>query len=561
MRTPIASLFILALAACNMTTNQELDVANDPAAEAETEAETASDMTEADSSDPYLWLEEVEGDKALAWVRAQNERSLGELKSDPRYAANEKAALDIATAKERIPYGTVRDGLVYNFWQDEQNVRGLWRRTTLERYATADPEWETILDFDNLAEDEGKNWVYKGANCFKPKDGDKYLCMVSLSDGGKDAVVQREFDLSTKTFVQDGFVTPEAKQGIAWVDYDTLLVATDWGDGTVTESGYPYIVKRWTRGTPLSEATEIIRGEATDVGVWPYTIELEDGTILTGAVEADTFFTSTYWLFDPETGERKIPVPPKSTPNGIYKGKFLVSLEQDWTPDGSGQSFKSGDLIAFSVDHLMPEAEGTPDYELVFRPNETQAVNGVAVAKGAALLSINENVIGKVLRLEPTERGWSTTAVRLPGTGQAGIAFADKDEEAVFLNYEGFLTPDSLLSYDIQTGQVTSLKSLPAKFNTGRSYRGPALRHIKGWYESSLLRHPPRGHSAGWLHTDIALWLWRFPGQPEPLLQCNNRQAVAGEWRSLCSRQYPRRRRVWPGLAPGRPERQPPTYL
>ncbi|MEP1600561.1 MAG: S9 family peptidase, partial [Hyphomonas sp.] len=294
----------------------------------------SSHASDAAAEDPYLWLEDVEGDAALSWVRGQNERSLAELQADPNYAAYEKAAVEALTSAERIPYGTIREGMVYNFWQDDTHVRGLWRRTSLESYANDAPEWEIVLDFDQLAETEGKNWVYKGADCFRPKGSDAgYKCMVSLSNGGKDAVIRREFDLSTKQFVEDGFVTPEAKQGGAWASPDTLLIATDWGEGTLTASGYPFIVKRWERGAPLESAEELIRGEAKDVGVWPMALELEDGRILQGAAQADTFFTTRYWWFpEGETDPVRWPIPPKSSPEGVYQGQLLVSLQEDWAP-------------------------------------------------------------------------------------------------------------------------------------------------------------------------------------------------------------------------------------
>lgn len=454
MRLIFASLSALALAACANVPNPETDVTSNMA--------TPAAAFDADS---HLWLEEVEGTEALAWVTAQNTRTLAELEADPRYAGFEKAALDVLNSSERIPYGTVRDGLVYNFWQDDVNVRGLWRRTTLASYATETPVWETILDFDKLAADEGKNWVYKGADCFRPKAGGKYSCLVSLSDGGKDAVINREFDLETKTFVDGGFVTPEAKQGLAWAGRDTVLVATNWGEGTLTESGYPFIVKRWTRGAPLESAAELIRGKETDVGVWPMAMELEDGRVLQGAVQSETFFTQNYfWFPDGETAPVQWPIPPMVSINGIYKGQFLFSLQQDWAPEGQ-DAFKAGDLVAFELEAFL-KTRKLPKVDLVFRPTATQAVDGVAVAKGAALLAISDNVTGKVLRLEPSADGWTTKPVELPGTGQVGIAFASEDETAVFLNYEDFLTPSSLLNYDIKTGAVTPLKSLPAKFDT-----------------------------------------------------------------------------------------------
>ena len=414
----------------------------------------------------HLWLEEVEGEAALAWVTAQNERTLAELEADPRYAGFEAAALEVLNSSERIPYGSVRDGYVYNFWQDETNVRGLWRRAPLESYATDTPAWETIVDFDALAAEEGANWVYKGANCLRPAvAGGEWRCMVSLSDGGKDAVINREFNLATKQFVEGGFVTAEAKQGLAWAGPDTLLIATDWGADTLTASGYPSIVKRWQRGTPVDEAVELFRGTQTDVGVWPMAMKLEDGRVLQGAVQSETFFTRKYfWFPDGETEGVQWPLPLKASPNGIYKGQFLFTIEQDWAPEGQ-DAFRAGDLLSFELDAFLT-TRTLPPVTLAFRPSETQAVNGVAVVKGAALLSISDNVVGKVLRIEPTVNGWTTAAVDLPGTGQVGIAFADEYETSVFLNYEDFLTPSSLLNYDVATGAISPLKSLPPKFDT-----------------------------------------------------------------------------------------------
>ena len=417
-----------------------------------------------DGDDPYLWMEQVEGDEALAWVRAQNERTLGELQGDPNYAGFETAALEVLTAQDRIPYGSIRDGMVYNFWQDEANVRGLWRRTSIDDYRNDEPDWETILDIDILAFTEEANWVFKGANVFRPADGPATHALLSLSDGGKDAIVQREFDIATKSFVADGFITPEAKQGATWVDEDTVLIATDWGDETeptVTESGYPFIVKRWTRGTPLSDAVEILRGTPQDVGVFPFTIELEDGSLLAGASQADTFFTSTYWLFTDDDAVHW-PFPPKSSPNGVSHGRMLFSLEQDWQP--ADVAFENGDLVAFDLGAFL-ETHELPPVELVFRPNESQAVSGIAVTSGATLLAITENVVGKVFRLEPKPSGWVTSPIELPGTGDVGIGFSDLREDLVLLNYEDFLTPTSLLALDTSSDQVDTLKTLPARFD------------------------------------------------------------------------------------------------
>ena len=417
-----------------------------------------------ENTDPHHWLEDVEGERALAWVTEQNQRTLDALQADPRYPGFEQAALDVLTADDRIPYGTIRDGWMYNFWQDEDHVRGLWRRTPLDSYRSEDPTWETLLDVDALAEAEDANHVFKGANVFRRKGGDTYRSMISLSDGGKDAVTQREFDIATRTFVDNGFETPEAKQGAEWLDDDTLLIATDWGlDGsTLTESGYPSVVKRWERGTPLEDAVEMLRGTSSDVGVFAFTMEKEDGTLLSGAVQADTFFTSTYWLFT-ESGPVKFPIPAKSTPNGISHGRLLLSLEEDWQPDE--QPFQTGDLVAFDLESFLDIHE-LPAVQLVFRPTEAQAVSGIAVSAGGTLLAITENVVGRILRLEPGDAGWETSPIELPGSGDVAITFSDREEELVLINYEDFLTPTSLLALDSTSDTLEVLKNVPPRFAT-----------------------------------------------------------------------------------------------
>ncbi len=460
LMTSLAALSFVGFSACSQ--EAELTQTN--------ETETASDMSATDApSDPYLWLEEVESEEALNWVRSQNERSLEHLQANPVFEDLKAKALDVVNSDARIPYGSIRNGEVYNFWQDETNVRGLWRKTSLESYATDEPEWETVLDFDKLAADEDANWVFKGANCYAAKGETDYKCMVTLSNGGKDAAEQREFDLASKTFVEDGFYVPEAKSGVTWVGYDTLLVATDWGaDGaTLTESGYPSIVKRWKRGTPLADAETVYVGDKTDVGIWPFALELEDGSMLEGAVEADTFFTSKYFIF-PNGGDDavQLPIPPKSTPIDLFDGQLLFTLQQDWDvkTDTLEKSFKSGSLLAMPFDAFLETGEIT-DVEQVFAPGDRQAIEGVSTTKGQILVTINDNVTGKILKIVRTEGEWVTTPLDLPENGALGVSFADTDEDTVFINYEGFLTPDSMMSYTPSTGEIETLKSLPEWFD------------------------------------------------------------------------------------------------
>ena len=207
------------------------------------------------------FLGQVEGKAALSWVRAHDARTLAELKADPRYQPLYREALALAETRDRIPAPEMLGGGVTNFWRDAGHTRGVWRRTSLASYRSASPDWTVMLDLDALAGAEHANWVWKGASCAEP---DERRCLLSLSDGGEDAVTMREFDLGTSTFVAGGFALPRGKQDVAWLDDDTLLLSRDWGPGTMTASSYPFIVKRLRRGEPLSAATEIYRGAPGD---------------------------------------------------------------------------------------------------------------------------------------------------------------------------------------------------------------------------------------------------------------------------------------------------------
>ena len=249
------------------------------------------------ASDEFLWLEDVNGKKSLDWVKEQNAKTDAVLKGDPRYETFRKEALAILTAQDRTPEPQFRGDGIDNFWQDAKQVRGLWRRTTLESYQTEKPKWQTVLDIDALAKREKKNWIFKGADCLQPEET---RCLVSLSDGGKDAVVVREFDTVEKKFVQDGFSLPEGKHRIAWMDNDTLLVATDFGPGSLTESGYPFMVKALNRGQKLANAVDVFKGAARDggYGVSPDVMRGSSGQVVAVVITRplDTFRQETYEL-------------------------------------------------------------------------------------------------------------------------------------------------------------------------------------------------------------------------------------------------------------------------
>jgi prolyl oligopeptidase len=448
MRSIIAGIAVATLAACSPQEEAKVTNALDP------------------NSQAHLYLEEVEGAQALDWVRAQNERSLKVLEGDARFQGYYDAALKIATSAERIPYGAIRGGYVYNFWQDAANERGLWRRTPVAEYAKASPKWETLLDLDALSKAEGANWVYKGVNCLPPANVD---CLVSLSDGGKDAVRVREYSIADgaakAAFVPGGFDVPEAKSSITWQDKDTLLIATDWGGATpsLTDSGYPFVIKRLKRGQALADAVEVYRGDVKDVAASAFALEDEHGQRWFGASRAETFFTASYVLFR-DTGESvKIPLPEKASPQGIFADTLIATIEEDWQPVGQ-EAFKSGDLIGFKWSEFLLTGV-LPKIEVIFRPTPKQALQGVGITKNELLVNISDNVVVKVMAYRKGAGGWTTKEVPLPPNGSAGVIFADNEEATAFLGFDGYLSPDSLFTYDTASGALSQIKALPAWFD------------------------------------------------------------------------------------------------
>ncbi|MGD9981467.1 MAG: prolyl oligopeptidase family protein [Hyphomonadaceae bacterium] len=405
------------------------------------------------ATDPYLWLEEVEGERALAWVHEQNNRSLPVLENDPRYRALLAAALEVAESRDRLALGQIRGGYLYNFWQDPDHVRGIWRRASLDSYAANNPQWETVLDIDALATAEGANWVYQGADC----DPSGVRCMVSLSNGGLDASTEREFDLNTRQFVDGGFLVPEAKSNLGWLDRDTLLVATNWGEGSLTESGYPFILKAWRRGTPLSAATEIMRGEARDVSIGVATFEDESNDHIAIAVEAETFFETVYSLITP-TGPQRLTLPRKSSIRDFFHDRLIVTLEEEWTI--GGRTYPNGSLLALP---LAEAASATPAIELIFSPNERQSIEEVSATREGVLVAGFDNVRGRLQRFTFNNGQWRGEQIQVPPTGVVHIAGASTSDARAFATFEDFLTPSTL--YALNGARARAVRSLPAQFD------------------------------------------------------------------------------------------------
>ena len=430
-----------------------------PAFSAVPESPTASA-----TDDPFLWLEDAHGEKAMGWVRAENARTAAVLEADPRFPVLESQALEIGQAADRIPAPEFIGGRVYNFWQDAQHVRGLWRRTTVADLATPAPSWEPVLDLDALARADGANWVFKGENC--DWRGER-RCLLSLSDGGEDAVTIREFDLTSRSFVGGGFNLPKGKQRVAWEDGDTLLVSREWAPGELTASGYPFVVKRLKRGQRLDSAVEVFRGAATDggYGVTPLALHDGDGRQALLIDRPLSTFESETWLVTPK-GPRRLALPAKVTVDDLVAGRLIVTLAQSWTVDGV--SLAEGDLVAVDLDdaiadpaHLHPR--------LIFAPGPRESVAAAGGARSALLAVIDQNVRGRAWVFTPLAKGrWARHRLPLPDNASVNLLTEDSHSERAFLSVTSFLAPPSLWLADAASDRVTLIKSVSAKFDASR---------------------------------------------------------------------------------------------
>lgn len=409
--------------------------------------------------DPYIWLEEARSDEALAWVTAENERTLGVLEADPRFETLKNEALAIFDSEDRIPFVSFRPDGLYNFWQDKANPKGLLRRTSLESYQTDEPVWETVLDVDALAAAEGKEWVYKGSTCLPPALN---KCMIALSDGGEDATIMREFDTSTKSFVEGGFELSEKSQGgIQWIDENTLLVGRDFGEGTLTESEYPFTSRVWVRGTDLADAPEVFRGQSDDV--WAGANLMRDATgevQLMTAFRGVSFHESEYFV-SIDSDWIALDIPKKASPYGIVDGHMLFSTDVDWEVDG--QTFPADSLIAVELEAFKKDPNGAAK-TLVWAPQDRQTKQGGAITAGALYVGLLDNVVGKVLKFNFSDGGWTNEQVTLPDNATVGIAASSNESEQIMFTVTDFLNPTTLY-YTDGSGDPMPLKTSPSYFD------------------------------------------------------------------------------------------------
>jgi prolyl oligopeptidase len=409
------------------------------------------------ADDPYQWLEDVGGERSLAWVRERNAESEEVLGDTDFFREASSRILSILDSDARIPFVGKQGAHYYNFWQDAQNPRGLWRRTTLEQYRQDKPAWEVVLDLDALGRQENENWVWHGASFLRP---DYRRCLLSLSRGGADANVTREFDVETKEFVTDGFVLPEAKGTVAWRDIDSVFVATDFGEGSLTSSGYPRIAKLWRRGTPLSSATVVAEGKVEDVFLYAardQTAGFERDTVFRGV----TFFTNEMFLLR-DGKPVKIDKPDSANAN-LHREWLLLELRDDWTVGGA--HYAAGSLLACK---LEPFLAGERAFDVLFAPTERSSLAGYSATKNHILLNALDNVRNRISVLTHVDGAWRHEP--LPGLPEFGTisasAIDDEEGDDYWLTITDYLTPTTLRIGTIGKGPAQPLKSLPGFFDT-----------------------------------------------------------------------------------------------
>lgn len=415
--------------------------------------------------DPYLWLEEVESEKALNFAKVENEKTIRALKNHPLFAGIEKSTREILLSPSRLPNLNFYDGkYVYNFWQDDKSVRGLWRRTSLKEIKSKTPVWEPVLDLDLLAKSENENWVWKGAACLQPQ---RDRCLISLSRGGKDAVVLREFSLTTKDFIPDGFRIEEAKNFFSWVDQDHIFIGSNYGPESQSSAGYPLEIRLLKRGQKLAEAKTVFKAEKTDV--WAYSFTDWDQNKIHRFHQRAVGFFEKKTFFESETGTlSELPFPMDSDFVGVFQGKALAIITKAWALEK--QSIQPGTLIALPLSKITDGTWNAKDLERIFTATNGRFLqkHGVSIGQAHLYLSVVDQVQGKILELKPGKNDWSEREIEFGKFGSTGLQLVDQYSSLLVASYEDFLNPTSLYEGKQGSKEIRKLLSAPRWFDPSK---------------------------------------------------------------------------------------------
>ena len=392
-----------------------------------------------ETTDSFQWLEEIQGAEVLRWVAQRNEKTVAGLASSSSFESYTKRLKAIMDSDDRIPYINKIGESYYNFWQDGTNPKGVLRRTSLEEYRKSDPEWEIVLDVDQLSNAEGENWVYRGSTALRDHD----RTLISLSRGGSDAVVIREFDLTKKQFVKDGFELPEAKGGMDWLALDEVLVATDFGADTLTDSGYPRVVKLWKRGQPLTEAKVIFEGKPEDVSVSGFS-DLTKGFETNGVVRSIDFYHSEMYLREADDLSR-LDKPLDGTLVN-HRNWIFVQTKTSWT---IGEHTYPGNSLLF-IDRSKYRA-GDRNFEVLFEPRDGSFLADFALVRDHVFVIATRNVQDETYRYSRIDGVWQGTRLEDAEAFQSvSLSAVDRRENNQYFRIKwDFLTPATLEICDV----------------------------------------------------------------------------------------------------------------
>lgn len=410
--------------------------------------------------DAFLYLEEVDGKKALDFVEQHNKRSTEKLMAVPDYQDIYNNALEQYNSDDRIVYPAIRGNHVYNFWQDKINPRGIWRRATKKSYYSGKPAWETMIDLDALSKKDSVKWVFKGSSGLYPAY-DRFI--IRLSKGGGDAVICREYDAVNRRFVDNGFYLQEAKGGASYLDENTLIVQTDFGKSTLTSSGYPRQVKLWKRGTLLSDAKLIFEGKETDVSCGGYVLRDGDKKYL-AIYQSPVFFRSVNYIWHNEKLVQ-LHLPEDCSISDLLNDQLVIELRSDW--EAGGKKFDAGALVSVDFSELL---EGRHKTQLVVQPDEFSSLNGTSATKNNLLVNMLNNVNSELYIFTFADGNWKKSKVEAPGFGAIQLIATDEFSDDYFFAYTNFLTPTTLYKADASSNTFKSHAAMKSYFDAS-SYR------------------------------------------------------------------------------------------
>lgn len=431
-------------------------------------------QTDPAETDPFAWLEDVAGQRSMNWVRSENDRTIAAV-GDPKTSKLYSRVLGILESKERIPYVTKIGDHVYNMWQDEEHARGLWRRTTLEEYRKHEPSWETVLDLDKLGRAEGKSWVWHAP--IKLNEGPrkiKDLVLLQLSPGGSDAVVVREFNLTSKSFVpaSTAFILPESKTDVVYLDRDTLLVGTDFGPGSMTSSGYPRVVRQWRRGTDLNRAPVVFEGEEGDVSAHAYRAYERRGCVYDWRSRATSFYTTMNILrivAGPGASQDfKLLQTPADAGVSTFADQLLIQTRSNYAPV-EGIVFQTGVLVATSLAKYVGGERS--EWTTLFTPTGNTTLNGFTTTRDFVVLMVLDAVKSRLIVWRYTDAGeWELQGGREQPAQIASLsvwALDDEDSNELWVQDASFLRPTtlSLAQSAAEPFSGEKVKALPEMFD------------------------------------------------------------------------------------------------